>query len=398
MYSKAFIPYEGYYSSPFARWQGSLQNENSIELGAATAKRWLAEKGFNPKMFEYLFLGKTIGQLHSFYAAPWAAALVGATEIPGCHISQACSTSTTCINEAALGVETGLYSTVFALMTDRTSNGPHTIWPNPVGPGAQVISEDWVMDNFDCDPWGGVRMVQTAENVVKRVGGITREDCDEVALRRYEQYVSSLADDRQFQKRYMFPAEYKKSKKETGLLQEDEGVTPSTKEGLARLKPLTPEGVHTFGAQTHPADGNCAVIVTTREKARELSTDPRVEVQVVSYGFGRAPKAHMAMAVVPAARMALENAGIDIRDIKAIKTHNPFAANDIYMAKELEIDVMGFNNYGSPIVFGHPQGPTAGRCIMELIEEVVILGGGYGLFTGCAAGDTGAALVVKVSC
>ncbi|NIO04233.1 MAG: thiolase family protein [Proteobacteria bacterium] len=397
MYSKAFIPYEGYYSSPFARWQGSLQNENSIELGAATAKRWLAEKGFDPKMFDYLFLGKTVGQLHTFYAAPWAAALIGATEIPGCHISQACSTSTTCVNQAAADVETGLCTTVFTLMTDRTSNGPHTIWPNPRGPGGQVVSEDWVMDNFECDPWGGVRMVQTAENVVQRVGGITREHCDQVTLRRYEQYMDSVANDRGFQKRYMFPVEYRKGKKETGLLEEDEGVTPTTREGLAKLQPLAPGGVHTFGAQTHPADGNCGIIVATQEKARELSSDPKVEIQVVSYGFARAPKAHMAMAVVPAAKMALEKAGIELGDVKAIKTHNPFAANDIYMAREFDIDVMGFNNYGSPIIYGHPQGPTAGRCVIELIEEVVILGGGYGLFTGCAAGDTGAALVVKVT-
>jgi len=397
MYSKAFIPYEGYYSSPFARWQGTLQNENSIELGAATAKRWLAEKGFDAKMFEYLFLGKTIGQLHTFYAAPWAAALIGATEIPGCQISQACSTSTTCVNQAAAGIETGLYSTVFTLMTDRTSNGPHTIWPNPLGPGGQVISEDWVMDNFDCDPWGGVRMVQTAENVVQRVGGITREDCDEVALRRYEQYMDGVANDREFQRRYMFPVEYRIGRKKTGLLEEDEGITPTTREGLARLEPLMPGGVHTFGAQTHPADGNSGIIVTTQEKARELSTDPKIQIQVVSYGFARAPKAHMAMAVAPAAQMALEKAGIEVGDIKAIKTHNPFAANDIYLARELGVDVMGFNNYGSPIIYGHPQGPTAGRCIIELVEEMVMLGGGYGLFSGCAAGDTGAALVVKVS-
>jgi len=195
----------------------------------------------------------------------------------------------------------------------------------------------------------------------------------------------------------MFPVEYRKTKKETGILEEDEGITPTTAEGLARLKPVIPDGVHTFGAQTHPADGNCAIVVTTRDRARELSPDPAVEIQIVSYGFGRAPRAHMAMAVVPAARMALERGGVDIKDLKAIKTHNPFAANDIYMARELGIDVMEFNNYGSPIVFGHPQGPTAGRCIIELIEEVVVLGGGYGLFTGCAAGDTGAALLVRVS-
>lgn len=397
MYSKAFIPYRGYFSSPFSRWQGSLQNEHPVGLAAATASRWLALKNIDVKKFEYLILGKTIGQLHTFYAAPWAAALMGATEIPGCHITQACSTSTTCISQAASGIETGLYKNVFCLMTDRTSNGPHTVWPNPGGSGGTVISEDWLMDNFDRDPWGGVPMIQTAENVVKKAGGITKEDCDAVTLRRYEQYRDALANGREFQKKYMFPVEYKKGRKETALLEADEGVYPTTREGLARLKPVIERGVHSFGSQTHPADGNCGVIVATRDIAGELSADQKIEIQVLSYGFARAPKAHMAMAVVPAARMALEKAGVEIKDVKVIKTHNPFAANDLYLAREMNIDVMKFNNFGCSLIYGHPQGPTAGRGIIEMIEELVMLGGGYGLFTGCAAGDTGAALVVKVS-
>ena len=396
MYSKAFIPYRGYYSSPFSRWQGSLANENSIELGAKTAKRWLAEKNIDSAVFDYLVFGKTIGQHYTFYSSPWAAAMLGADKIPAVHISQACSTSTTCLNLAATGIETGVYENVFCLMTDRTSNGPHTVWPNPLGPGGQVVSEDWVMDNFSFDPWGGVPMIQTAENAVQKAGNINREQCDEVALKRYEQYVDALANDRAFQKRYMFPVEFVVGRKKTALLEADEGITETTKEGLANLKPVIPDGAHTFGSQTHPADGNCAIIVTTREKAGELSADPKIAIQVISYGYSRAPKALMAMAPVPAAEMALKNAGLDLKEVKVIKTHNPFAANDIYMANEMGIDVMGFNNYGSPIIFGHPQGPTAGRCIVEMIEELVILGGGYGLFTGCAAGDTGAALIVKV--
>ncbi len=52
---------------------------------------------------------------------------------------------------------------------------------------------------------------------------------------------------------------------------------------------------------------------------------------------------------------------------------------------------------GSSLVFGHPQGPTAGRCIIELIEELKLKGGSYGMFTGCAAGDTAAVLVFKVA-
>ena len=84
MLSKAFIPYKGYYSTPFCRWQSSMANENSIVLGAETSKRWLAEKEWDPKMFDYIILGVTIGQPKQFYAGPWSAALIGAVDTPGC--------------------------------------------------------------------------------------------------------------------------------------------------------------------------------------------------------------------------------------------------------------------------------------------------------------------------
>jgi len=397
MLTKAYIPYKGYYSTPFCRWQGQMANENAIVLAANTAKRWFASRNLDPTVLEYLYFGMTVAQNRTFYSHNWAGAMLmdGKKNLPGLYVHQACTTSATCIHLAAVNIEADTYQTAFALMTDRCSNGPHLIWPNPLGPGGEVISENWNMDNFNNDPWGGMKMIQTAEAVAAEAG-ITREECDAVALRRYEQYQDALADDRAFQRRYMFPAEVKISKKKVLLIEEDEGVTPTTAEGLAALKPVEPNGVLTFGAQTHPADGNCGFIVTTREKARELSTDPAKEIKIVSYGFARVGKARMAAAPVPAAEMALKNAGLKIKDMRAIKTHNPFAVNDVNMAKKMKFDVMWMNNYGSSMIYGHPQGPTAGRLIAELIEEIVLLGGGYGMFAGCAAGDTGASMIVKV--
>jgi acetyl-CoA acetyltransferase family protein len=395
MLSKAYIPYKGYFSSPFARWQGTLANENAIVLGADTAKRWMAARNIDPKQFDYHYLGFTIPQHHGFYGATWSAAMMGMESIPGCTLSQACSTSTTILWESALALENGQCENVFNLMVDRCSNGAHLVWPNPKGPGGQVEMENWMMDNFGFDPNAKNAMIQTAENVAKE-SGLTREECDALTLRRYEQYTDALADDRAFQKRYMFPLEVRISKKKSVTLEADEGVTPSTAEGLAGLRTVLPDGVHTFGAQTHPADGNCAIIVTDRDRAKNLSADASMDVQIVSYGFARAKKGFMAAAVVPACQMALDRAGINVKDVKAIKTHNPFAANDLFLSKEMNVDWKTFNNYGSSMIFGHPQGPTAGRCIIELIEELSILGGGYGMFGGCAAGDTAAAIIVKM--
>lgn len=397
MLTKAFIPYNGYYSSPFCRWQGSMANDNAIVLGANTAKNWMAQKSYDPEILDYLYYGITIAQRRMFYSHTWAAALLvdGKKNLPGLMLNQACTTSATCIHLAAVNIEVGTFETAFALMSDRASNGAHTVWANALGPGGEVESENWVMDNFDFDPHAGMKMIQTAENVVKALG-TTKEECDAVGLRRYEQYLDALADDRAFQKRYMFPAEVTVTRRKTALVEADEGITPSTAEGLAKLRPVEPGGTLSYGTQTHPADGNCGFIITTQDKAKALSKDPAIEIQICSYGFARVDKGFMAAAPVPAAEMALKNAGLKIEDMKAIKTHNPFVINDINMATKMGIDVMSMNNYGSSLIYGHPQSPTAGRLIAELLEEVVMLGGGYGLWAGCAAGDTSAAMVFKV--
>jgi len=396
IYTKAFIPYKGYFSTPFCRWQGSFANENSISLGAQVSKTFFQKKDIDVNQLDYLIFGNTIGQQHQFYSSPWAAALLGTKALPSIAISQACTTGATCINQAAMGVEQGLYKMPYVLTVDRCSNGPHTIWPNPKGPGGEVISENWNMDNFNADPNTGQKMVESAENVAK-LGGFTKEECDELGLYRYEQYLAALDNNRQFQKEYMEPVDIKVSRKKTITIDKDEGITPSTKDGLARLKPIVPGGVLSFGVQTHPADGNAGVLVTTEEKAVEISADISVTIQIVAYGYARVKKAHMPAAPVPATKMALQNANLNIKDISVIKTHNPFIVNDLYFSKEMGVDARSFNNFGSSMIFGHPQGPTATRLIIEGIEETVKKGGGYFLWTGCAAGDCGAALILKIN-
>src|SRR5690554_4625050 len=164
MLTKAYIPYRGYYSTPFCKWQGSFANENAIELGAETSKKWFAAKNFDPKELEYLYLGLTVGQQRVFFGATWAAYMMGAPDIPGMTIMQACSTSTTTIFNAASSVELGNLDMAYCLLVDRCSNSPHTVWPNAKGPGGKVISEDWFMDNVAADPATGLGMLNTAEN------------------------------------------------------------------------------------------------------------------------------------------------------------------------------------------------------------------------------------------
>ncbi len=389
MLTKAYIPYRGYYSSPFARWQGAFANKNAIILSAKTSGSWFKQKQLYPIIIEYLFYGSSIYQPRGFYSAPWAATLMGAEHITGTIINQACSTSAITIWQAAMGVETGMYETSYCLISDRMSNSPHTIWPTPDGRGNNIVVEDQVMDNFNSDPCviPGQPMIQTAENV-STLGKMTREQLDEITLRRYEQYGDALANDCAFHKRYIFP---------TLSVKADTGIKKITKERLKRLKPVLQGGIHTIGSQTYPADGHCAMFVTTKNKAEELSEDKNITIQIISYGYARTEKSYMAAAAAPASQMALDKAGLKASDLNAVKHHNAFISNDIYLADTVGLDLYTMNNFGSTIVYGHPQAPVLGRLMIEGIEELAMLGGGYLLVAGGTAGDSGSAIILKIN-
>jgi acetyl-CoA acetyltransferase len=398
-FENAYVPYGGYWSTPFARWQGSLAHAHPLELAARVARQSLDERHIQPGVFDSLFLGTTVPSPHSFHGAAWLAGLIGNSDITGPTVMQGSATSARLIGQAAGEVDGARgRSCILGVTADRTSNGPHVYYPDGSGPGGMGTSEDWVWDGLQWDPAAEASPATTAENVA-REQGISRGEQDEVTLIRHDQYMSDRRNGRSFQRRYLvtpLTVPDRSGRRLVASLDDDEGVTPMSAEGLARLRPVQEGGTVTQGNQTHPADGNCGMVLAGRECARELSREPAIEVRVLSCGQARGPRAFMPMAVVPAAERALEDAALRIYDMTAIKTHNPFAVGDVYFARSFDIAPEAFNNHGSSLIFGNPQGPTGMRLVIELIEELAERGGGYGLFTGCAAGDTGAALVVKV--
>jgi acetyl-CoA acetyltransferase len=388
---RAEIPYGCYWSTPFARWQGALAHLNALEFCAGVARRELAKRDIPASAFDHGVLGFTVPQKHSFYGLPWVAGMAGLGQLAGPTIMQACATGVRVLLAGAQEIESGLAGTTLTLTCDRTSNGPHLYYPDPRGPGGTGAHEDWVMDNFSCDPLGPHAMLKTAENVAAKHAISTAEQ-NEVVLLREGQYRDALKSG--FHRRFMsLPFDVPQAK---AALEGDEGIRFSSAEGLAKLKPVVEGGTVTYGAQTHPADGNAGIVLATPECARELSRDPNIRIRLLGFGEARAAPAHMPEAPVPAARRALEQAGIEVSSLKAVKSHNPFAVNDVLFARLTGVELARMNNYGSSLVWGHPQAPMGSRAVIELVEELVLAGGGYGLFTGCAAGDSAMALVVQV--
>lgn len=373
MFSSVYIPYGAYYSSPYSRYGKTFKNENAIELSSKTTKKWMKSKSFDPSIVDFVIYGNSVHQHHGFWAGPWSAALIGADHTTGTITSQACTTGATTIYQAAANVELGLCKTTYTLVADRTSNGPIVQWAE------YDKTENWIEDNFLLDPWGGTSMLETADRVAN-TKGIVKTQLDEITARRYEQYYSIS------ERPYIF---------ETLGLTSDEGVKKIDYNRLLRLPPVQSHGVHSIGNLTYPADGHCGIFVTDSYTAKEMSRDS-IPIKVVSYGYSRCEKSMMPIASVDAAKMALKHANVTIADMTVINQHNAFAVNDIAFANEFGIDPYKMNNYGSPLVYGHPQSPVLSRLIIEGIEEAVAVGGGYVLVTGAAGGDTGAAVVLKV--
>lgn len=251
-----------------------------------------------------------------------------------------------------------------------------------------------MLDSFRRDPWGGMSMVATAERVAAEAG-MSREELDQVTLLRYQQYQTALANDRAFQRAYMIPVTLPSRRGEPVVVDGDAGVHPTSAEGLAKLAPVDTGGVVTYGTQTHPADGTAGLVVTTAARARELAGGEGIAC-ILGTGIARVSKGEMPKAPVPAAQAALANAELSFGDVDAVTTHNPFTVNDLWFSGQTGIPLERMNAYGCSLIYGHPQGPTGARLIVELLHTLRLRGGGIGLFTGCAAGDTGAAVVVRV--
>jgi len=395
---KAEIPYGAYWSTPFCKWQQDFQSLHAIRFASHVTKHELGRRDIAAEFFDYAVLGTTIPQARCFYGAPWMTSMAGLGEISGPTIAQACATGVRAIAAAASEIEIGMATGALVVTADRTSNGPHLYYPEPTAAGGTGVHENWVLDNFSCDPVGQNAMIETAENVARKHRISTTEQ-HEVVLQRYEQYDMALAEDRAFQKRFMslpFAVPRPRFDRSAGSLDGDAGITPTSAEKLASLQPLMDDGTVTYAAQTHPADGSAALIVADPEKCRQLTIDDNIRVRILGFGQARAAQAFMPEAVAPAAGRALSMAGLGIEQIDAVKTHNPFAVNDIVFSRATEFPLGRMNNYGCSLVWGHPQAPTGTRSVIELIEEIASRGGGRGLFSGCAAGDTAMAMIVGV--
>jgi acetyl-CoA C-acetyltransferase len=171
---------------------------------------------------------------------------------------------------------------------------------------------------------------------------------------------------------------------ERQLVTKDGGPRESTIEGLSKLKPVLPDGIHTAGNSSQISDGAAAVLWMSEERAHELGLRPRARI-VAQALVGSEPYFHLD-GPIDSTRRVLERAGMTMADIDIFEVNEAFASVVLSWARIHQPDMDKVNVNGGAIALGHPVGATGSRLITTALHELERRDANLALVAMCCGG------------
>ncbi len=378
---------------------GSLSTIPVADLGAIVIKEAVNRAGIKPEDVEHVYMGCVIQAGQGQNVARQASIKAGLPiETPAVTSNVVCGSGLNCVNQAAQMIMAGDADVVVAGGMENMSMAPFAIpngrygyrmmWPSQSQGGlVDTMVKDALWDAFN-----DYHMITTADNIAKQ-WNLTREELDEFALKSQLKACAAI-ENGEF-KEEIVPVEVKK-KKEVVVFDTDEGPRQgSTIEGLAKLRPINPDGFVTAGNASGINDGAAAVVVMSEEKAKELGVKPMATF--VAGALAGVDPTIMGIGPVAATRKAMAKAGYKIEDFDIIEANEAFAAQSVAVGKDLGIDVdKQLNPNGGAIALGHPVGASGARIFVTLLHEMKKKGAKKGLATLCIGGGMGCATIVEM--
>jgi acetyl-CoA acyltransferase 2 len=370
--------------TPMGEYGGALRGYTALELGSLAAKAAIEQSGFEPGEFDHSIFGNALQTSgDALYGARHVALRAGLpVEVPALTVNRLCGSGIQSIISAAQLIELGEASVVVAGGMESMSQAPHVIrgarWGFKLGQGKL---EDSLMVAL-LDTYCGCSMAATAESLARKYG-VTREAQDEYAVRS-QKLAAAAWEAGRFSEEVASVQDFAK----------DDHMRPDTTlEILAKLKPsFAKDGFVTPGNASGIVDGGAAVVVTTAKKAKSAPLG-----RIVSWGIAGVQPEIMGIGPVPATRIALEKAGLNLSDIDLVEVNEAFAAQYLAVEKSLELDRNKVNVNGGAIALGHPLGATGTRLVMTVLYELRRRGKRYGLATACIGGGQGIAMIVEAA-
>ena len=379
--------------TPMAEYVGSLKDLSALELGGLAARGALERTGVKPEWVDHVVMGnamQTSGD--ALYGARHVGLRAGIPiEVPALTVNRLCGSGIQSVVSAAQMIRLGEARTVVAGGMESMSQAPHVIRGARAGLrlGEGKLEDSLLVALLDTQC--GLYMAQTSDKLA-REKGISREDMDAFAVRSQRAAGAALA--RGVFKDEIVPVEVAQGRK-TLRVEADDHLRPETSlEGLAALKPaFGKDGCVTAGNASGIVDGAAALILASREQARERGHKPLAGI--VSWGIAGVPPDIMGIGPVPATRKALEAAGLKLKDIDLIEINEAFAGQYLAVEKELGLDREKANVNGGAIALGHPLGATGTRLLLTLALELERQKATYGLASACIGGGQGIAMIIK---
>ena len=371
---------------------GSLSTTPAAELGAIVIKEALNRAGVAPEQVDQVYMGCVIQAGLGQNVARQASIKAGLPiEVPAVTMNVVCGSGLNCVNQAAQMILAGDADIVVAGGMENMSMAPYAVHNARFGyrmnNGTLV---DTMVNDALWDAFNQYHMIKTADNICEE-WGLTREELDEFALKS-QQKAEAAQKSGAFDKEIV-PVMVKK-KKEMVEFKVDEGPRAgSTIEGLAKLRPINPNGFVTAGNASGINDGAAAIVVMSEEKAKELGVKP-MATYVAGALAGVRPEV-MGIGPVAATKKVMEKTGMKIEDFEIIEANEAFAAQSVAVGKDLGINVdKQLNPNGGAIALGHPVGASGCRILVTLLHEMEAKDAKTGLATLCIGGGMGCATVV----
>jgi acetyl-CoA C-acetyltransferase len=373
---------------------GTLKDTPLPDLATIPVKAALERAGVSPELVGHMVMGTVIPtEPRDAYLGRVAAMNAGIPkETPAFNVNRLCGSGLQAIVSAAQTILLGDADIAVGAGAESMSRGPYMMqaarWGARLG-DTKLID---YMNSILHDPFEGMHMGITAENVAERYG-ITRQMQDEVAATSQQRAAKAIAEG--YFKSQIVAVEIK-TRKGVINFETDEGVRgDTTVEGLAKLKPVFKKdgGLVTAGNASSLNDGAGAIVLASGEKVRELNLKPLA--RLVAYAHAGVEPAYMGIGPVPATRAVLTRAGLKASDLDVIEANEAFAAQACAVTRELDLDPAKVNPNGSGISLGHPVGGTGAIITTKAIYELQRTGGRYGLATMCIGGGQGIAAIFE---
>ncbi len=396
--------------TPFCEWLGGKRGDGEVggrlaevsaeQLGTIAIKGALEKTGTSPQSIDHVVMGHALQTSdQAIFGARHAGLNAGIPhEVPMLTLNRLCGSGIQSIISAAQMIKLGEAKTVVAGGMENLSQAPHVLRhmrstfklgrPPRAGYALEKDMEDYLFTNLldtTCDSF----MAQTSDELCRRVG-VTREETDAYAVLSHTRTENSVDNG-------VWSNEIVDVQTPNGMVtaaDEDHFVRGTSEESLAGLRThFGPTSLVTAGNASGVVDGAAAVVVKSGSQAKADGNQPLA--RLVDWAIvGLDPKI-MAYGPVPASKLALERAGMQVEDIDLWEINEAFAGQAVACMKELGISQEIVNINGGAVGLGHPLAATGSRLALTLALTLKREGKKFGIATACIGGGQGIALIIE---